>query len=110
MAVAQRRPDQRIDLRCETLCKIFRLDAVGVERQMQTVLLAIRADRQDRRRTGTDAPRDRVPGHVLDEITFGRNAHALAFQPPVETPVKSPPVTQPCKKPAPRAAAVSGSS
>ena len=71
MAVGQRRPDQRVDLFRHPACEPFGLNAVGIEGEMEAVLLGRGADRQYRHRAVTDAPRDFVPMHALDEMAIG---------------------------------------
>ena len=56
MAVAQGRPDQRIDLCRQPAREPFGLNAVGVEREMKSVLLRRRANRQYRGRAALDPP------------------------------------------------------
>ena len=71
MAVAQRRPDQRIELCRQSACEPFGLNAVGVKREMKSVLLRRRANRQYRGCAVLDPPRDLVPTHAFDEMALG---------------------------------------
>ena len=71
MAVAQGRPDQRVDLFRQPACEPFGLNAVGIEGKVKAVLFGCGADRQYRGRAVLDAPRDFVPTHALDEMAIG---------------------------------------
>ena len=99
MAVGQRRPDQRVDFFRHLAGEPFGLNAVGVEREVEAVLLGRGADRQYGDRAITDAPRDFVPRHALDEMAIGVYFHSpgAPLYEPTETSVKSPAVIQPCR-------------
>jgi hypothetical protein len=99
MAVGQRRPDQRVDLFRHPGGEPFGLDAVGVEGEVEAVLFGGGANRQYGRRAITDAPRDFVPMHALDEVAIGVYSHSptAPLHEPTETSVKSPAVIQPCR-------------
>ena len=99
MAVGQRRPDQRVDFFRHPAGEPFGLNAVGIEGEVEAVLLGRGADRQDRHRAVTDAPRDFVPTHALDEMVIGVRSHSprAPLYEPTETSVKSPAVIQPCR-------------
>jgi hypothetical protein len=99
MAVGQRRPDQRVDFFRHLAGEPFGLNAVGIEREVEAVLLGGGADRQYRHRAITDAPRDFVPMHALDEMAIGVYSHSPSapLHEPTETSVKSPAVIQPCR-------------
>ena len=99
MAVGQRRPDQRVDLFRHPACEPFGLNAVGIEGEVEAVLLGGGADRQYCHRAVADAPRDFVPMHALDEMAIGVGFHSpgAPLHEPTETSVKSPAVIQPCR-------------
>ena len=99
MAVGQRRPDQRVDLFRHLAGEPFGLNAVGIEREVEAVLLGCGADRQYCHRAITDAPRDFIPMHALDEMAIGVGSHSpgAPLHEPTETSVKSPAVIQPCR-------------
>ena len=71
MAVGHRRPDQRVDFFRHPAGEPFGLNAVGIEGEVEAMLLGCGADRQDSHRAITDAPRDFVPTHALDEMAIG---------------------------------------
>jgi hypothetical protein len=75
MTVGQRRPDQRIDFFRHLAREPFGLNAVGIEGQVEAVLLGRGADRQYRRRPIADAPRDFIPTHTFDEMAVGIGSH-----------------------------------
>ena len=70
MAVAQGRPDQRIELSRQSACEPFGLNAVGIKGKVKSVLLRRRANRQYRGRAVMDPPRDFVPTHAFDEMAI----------------------------------------
>ena len=76
MAVGQGRPDQRVDFSRHLAGEPFGLNAVGIEGEVEAVLLGCCADRQYRHRAISDAPRDFVPMHALDEMAIGVYPHS----------------------------------
>ena len=79
ISVSQRRPDQRVDPLRQPAREKFGLDAVGIEGEVEAMLLGAGADRQDRRRAISDVTRDFVPCHVLDKMAIFVRAHGRAF-------------------------------
>ena len=98
ISVTQRRPDQRVDALGQPGREPFGLDAVGIEGEMEAVLLGGGADRQYRGGAVADVPRDLVPHHALDKMRVRYPCPCVrAFAILSETAVRIPDVIQPCR-------------
>jgi hypothetical protein len=81
-SVGHRRPDERIDATRHSRSKPLGLNAVGIQRQMESVLLGTGAERQNGGSAVLDAARGLVPSQAFnkvqafDEIAVGIPAHA----------------------------------
>src|SRR5436305_397073 len=91
VTVGQCRPDQRVDFFRHLAREPFGLNAIGIEGEVEAVLLGCGADRQYCHRAIANAPRDFVPMHALDEVAIGvyfPSPGAPLYE-PTETSVKS---------------------